>query len=757
MSVVSNQPLEEINNQIVEKQVNSRSKGHHSPLASTESLVNPDNPEVTSPSTPEGVVVRPLTSTTLFSPPTLLPPVTLPPYSPLSPVRSAASWPLSSGCFKSPCGQNGLLNQPLQPTSMESWLDGLESSPSIEWDPYSKSPSFSHNRTFWQSRPRVSTTDPSFLSDPTDCAPEYYRQIQLVSTESSDLDSHSENSLITMAPADPSRVEVMNALHSQLIEKKGVIIYKIKTFDENDVDADDIDHAQEKIKEIDDLFCKYWFELDKFTHNYATELGPDSVKNLQDEVPTLKTQVKSHEKKVRAAIKAFAPPPKALSSYEKESLDIQKKLMEIEVNKEKRNTEENKALVTSKAALVREKLRKLEDQIKLVELRADKDYWVTVDDTSITRAMKDFSKWDATMAEADEKFLEFQKLVSLHGEPSDSDETNYDSAAIKSLLLEMRLELKDAKTTIQEQDKLRSLFSLETNKGEVLEYPSFSGEPGEDLVKFKEKMEYRFRMNQVPLRLQLEKLRETLKGQALKQVPDSTKDISSAWANLANAFGDPSRVLQHRINILRDMGNFPAKTSKGLPNHSKRVEFLLKLEGVVRDIVDLGNSDDELMLLSFNANTIGEIVNKFPDNMVLELNNLPGRGKQRMLNIQEKLSKFRADAQNLEKTRSLNSSSVQNSQRPSTKRDDKTSSPTHPGAFVSYNPPKKEPDCRICLHLRDVENKSPVSGTTFFESHLSNYITGCPQFVAMDMTERFNIIRAVKICEKCFHPDVTYS
>ena len=109
----------------MEKQVNSRSKGHHSPLASTESLVNPDNPEVTSPSTPEGVVVRPLTSTTLFSPPTLLPPVTLPPYSPLSPVRSAASWPLSSGCFKSPCGQNGLLNQPLQPTSVESWLDGL--------------------------------------------------------------------------------------------------------------------------------------------------------------------------------------------------------------------------------------------------------------------------------------------------------------------------------------------------------------------------------------------------------------------------------------------------------------------------------------------------------------------------------------------------------------------------------------------------------------------------------------------------------
>ena len=132
------------------------------------------------------------------------------------------------------------------------------------------------------------------------------------------------------------------------------------------------------------------------------------------------------------------------------------------------------------------------------------------------------------MTMADETFVELKQLVQLHGDPPDADETGYDLAAIKNLLSETRLELKDAKTAVLNQDKQRSLFSLESSKGQMLKYPTFSGDAGEDLVKFKEKMEYRFKMNQVPLRLQLEKLRENLKGQALKQVPDSTKDVAAA-------------------------------------------------------------------------------------------------------------------------------------------------------------------------------------------------------------------------------------
>ena len=744
----------------MENQGDKVSKGLQGPLAYSDSLGEHKNsgelfyspsttPTETSPSEakPLAESVRPLTSTGLFSPPSQLPPVTLPPHPPLSPISSEDLQ-----------GEGKLLDQQIQPSLVEAWVDQLSTSPSIEWDPYTASPSFNQDQLFWSTRGRVSSfTDYAFLSDSSvELVQSPVRKIQLVSTQSSDLETDSSLSVATMTQGGAVKHDQYELLKEKLMQAKERIIYKMRSFTVDDVDPDDISLAKEKTKEIDDMFCDYWSSVDSVLANYSDKIGADEAKALGNTVNELKLQIRSHEKSIRDKIKSLAPEPtRALSSYEVESLEIQKKMMEIELNKEKKSDMENKALVTSKAGQVREKLRMLEDHIKLVEMRENKDYWIEVDDTSITRTMKDLSKWDTTMNDAEERFLEFKNLVGLHGEPTDAEETGYNLESIKSLLLEMRLELKDAKAAVQDEDKKRSLFSLESSKGEVLKYPTFSGEAGEDLVKFKDKMEYRFRTNQVPVRLQLEKLRECLKGQALKQVPDSTKDVASAWSNLSNAFGDPRRVLQHRLTTLREMGNYPAKVAKGAPNHAKRVEFLLKLEGVVRDIVDLGNSDDELMLLSFNANTIGEVVNKFPDSMVLELNNLPGRGKQRMINIQEKLTKFRADAQSLEKTRSLNTPT-----KPISKFNDRPSpdkSSSNSNVFVSYNPPKRDPDCRVCLHLRDVLGKTPAPSTSFFEGHLSNYITGCPQFVAMDMSERFKIIREVKICEKCFHPEVTYS
>ena len=80
-----------------------------------------------------------------------------------------------------------------------------------------------------------------------------------------------------------------------------------------------------------------------------------------------------------------------------------------------------------------------------------------------------------------------------------------------------------------EEDKERALFSLEQSKGDILKYPPFAGDAGQDFVKFKEKMEYRFKRNQVAKQDHLEKLRENLKGQALRLIPETTEDIDAAW------------------------------------------------------------------------------------------------------------------------------------------------------------------------------------------------------------------------------------
>ena len=62
-------------------------------------------------------------------------------------------------------------------------------------------------------------------------------------------------------------------------------------------------------------------------------------------------------------------------------------------------------------------------------------------------------------------------------------------------------------------------------------------------MKFKEKMEYRFKRNHVAKQDQLEKLRENLKGKALRLIPETTEDIVAAWKVLKDAFGDAARVL----------------------------------------------------------------------------------------------------------------------------------------------------------------------------------------------------------------------
>ena len=183
---------------------------------------------------------------------------------------------------------------------------------------------------------------------------------------------------------------------------------------------------------------------------------------------------------------------------------------------------------------------------------------------------------------------ELERLVTIHGEPQNAVETGYNLKAIKDLLNDFRVDFKDAREAVIEEDTEQALFSLEQSKGEILKYPTFAGDAGQDFMKFKEKTEYRFKRNQVAKQDPLEKLRENLKGQALRFIPETTEDIDAAWEVLKDAFGDATRVLQYRLDLLGEMGDLPAKNDKGTANFAKQVEFLLRLENIVKDIIELG-------------------------------------------------------------------------------------------------------------------------------------------------------------------------
>ena len=166
-------------------------------------------------------------------------------------------------------------------------------------------------------------------------------------------------------------------------------------------------------------------------------------------------------------------------------------------------------------------------------------------------------------------------------------------------------------------------------------------------------------------------------------------------------------------------------------------------------------------MLSFNANTVGEVVNKFPDSMVLKLNRLPGKGKDRLINILAKIKEFRGDAQSLQKTRSLSSAAADASKELKKEREGKKESFSHmlerASGHLNFPQPTRHADCRVCFHVKEVWKEKPIQGSEFFERHLSDYVTGCPQFIAMGMATRARITEQIKLCQRCLRPDVQYT
>ena len=75
---------------------------------------------------------------------------------------------------------------------------------------------------------------------------------------------------------------------------------------------------------------------------------------------------------------------------------------------------------------------------------------------------------------------------------------------------------------------------------------------------------------------------------------------------------------------------------------------------------------------------------------------------------------FRSDAQDLEKTKSLVAPS-RTTFKPKEPKKKSNELENTVSAQISYNPPRREPDCRVCCHMKEVQKVRPMPNTVFFE------------------------------------------
>ena len=247
------------------------------------------------------------------------------------------------------------------------------------------------------------------------------------------------------------------------------------------------------------------------------------------------------------------------------------------------------------------------------------------------------------------------------------------------------------------------------------------------------------------------KIRELLRGNAKNLIPDSVENIDDIYKVLDRAFGDPIRLLNYKKQSLSKIGAFPSYDIKG--GHKVIVDWYLKLEIQLQDLLDLAqaNSDDDdltaaIYLLDIVLTVVNILEKQEGEAILASVRDQQGRVRLQIL--KDKISKRRTFAQKWQHIKEFVQTSPGPGKKTGTSPSTTNSNGHSPKSLVVYNPPRNNPDCRICQNLEF--NGDTVS---LYENHYSNFPTGCPRYIMMSMEDQAHVARLAKICLNCHNPD----
>ena len=339
----------------------------------------------------------------------------------------------------------------------------------------------------------------------------------------------------------------------------------------------------------------------------------------------------------------------------------------------------------------------------------------------ISNGMHNLKRWERIVARMTSNFLaydNFAELCSDDERPIPRKEYDF-----------VKKWYDDEKEGLEHEDELRELYSNLTVAGEKLDYPKYGGAEGEDYEKFSEKLEKVFKHNKVAKVDQLDKLRKCLTGKALALVPESTEGIEKALTTLKAAFGDPEKILAHRLGKLKSFGDMPSEKKGNNNLFNEREEWFLKIESVIHDIIQLGRKNMDLAYEAYSKSTINFILALFPMGMMRELQRLEGSRGEKLENMLKKMGDFREEAREAAKvygdklpplefgTAGKRVTGTGNSATTAAESETSSTSPKNPPVSVSQaenQQRRKVLDCRVCKQLQ-----ADGYGERLFEDHMS--------------------------------------
>ena len=620
--------------------------------------------------------------------------------------------PLDTGVSST---QVPVVNQPLTSIRTRVISPRLpEQEVSLDWDNYNELPSFKNIGR--------QPTQLQFSNLQGVTGLEEINKVTLVDTSVSSLSSSSStpnmfsnNSLQQQKFTEESQLRVLLNM-SKCVEEM------MEDFTAEDVRKGNIDEVPKVLEEISKARTEFRNAVREYKQSF--NLPESTVLNIDNSITALNQSVRTHAHSIWAKVEQLQASSGSGNTHTSAI---------SEVNSHTRDDTEYKR------NLFRDQLLYLTESLNL----PDNDdsvasHWKSKSESDVCRAMQELNYWQKAVEKLSRNFREYERAAQLSGFQSNSTFIS-DNEDFEGL----RVKVKEVTLAVQEEDRRRNLQSLLPNKTEKVKYPCFSGEPGEDLIRFKEKMLECFRKNRVPQSDMIDKLRENLKSAALKRVPETLKDIEVAWQNLHEAFGSPMVVLKERLKSLTKLGGVPPDCSA-----AKQIIWYHDFESVVQDIIDLGSSDDlNLQMGAFGPSVQEQILRTLSDNPIKKREVAKaGSGKQPKEKIQaflDKIVEFRRETQLAE----IESGSIAEKDKRPVKAQNSTTS-----AHTSGSDSIRNTDCRVC---KQVESQGNTQGLDLFANHLGRFIYQCPIFIRLSMKERVQLIRKSQICQYCLDFQIT--
>lgn len=283
---------------------------------------------------------------------------------------------------------------------------------------------------------------------------------------------------------------------------------------------------------------------------------------------------------------------------------------------------------------------------------------------------------------------------------------------------------------VKEEDSNRCLYSLAKSKTATVKLPVFAGTQAEDFSKFRREVEKGMKINRVRKYDQVSKLRECLRLDAKELIPSTMDDIEEAWKILDKRYGDPSRVMAARKQKLRDLGKLPpcGKDHESLKN---QVQWLIKLETTLNDIIELASSNLDMEYEAYNGKMIGTtIMNLFPVNVVDKLV-FEGTYQFKVQKMKEFAEKLRETKQEIIKVFEGEAAikdpggaggGGSRGEGGGFRGNKRSSSSMIPKAAVAFRPARRHEDCRVC-------NQLSAEGDTagLYDNHTHDVDKGLPE------------------------------